>query len=441
MIDYRNLPAVEPVKVPSRFSQTLMAKADDCPRSAYLYVKHRGGAGGHNLDRGSLGHAVWERALKELIVRRERSFSPEEPEQAAAIMAAFVDEVLRENPGLVVPRREVDDVREMSYHWAVGYDVNPEDVAGVERLMVLDLECGLTISGKLDVIVFPSAELGQVDDYKSGPNVLTQEEYDGKVQPWIYAALLCFGVVVDVYPCDFCGGTGVCYEDHGGGATETLGCQDCEGKGRIEIRGEQIGGHLRGVLTREVYPRPKLRDDGTLHRREMLLSRTAIADFVADLERDAATLAKRFETWDFPARSSGGPGNGSWCSECPASAECPLPGALRNHAGTINSVAEAEEAWALAQHVKAHTAAVEKEVKSFAKAHAVDIRVGDQVWRWEPREGRSVKRRGRGSDWEGLESAVVESVEFGTPFDVGQWLVSTVSNSFVKSKVTEERAA
>ena len=122
MIDYRRLPAVAPVKVPGRFSQTLLAKADDCPRSAYLYVKHRGGAGGHNLDRGSLAHAVFERALKELVVRGERRFAPEEPEQAASIMAAFVDEVLRERPELVVPRREVDDVREMAYHWAVGYD-------------------------------------------------------------------------------------------------------------------------------------------------------------------------------------------------------------------------------------------------------------------------------------------------------------------------------
>lgn len=422
-IDYRALPPVEPVKVPSRFSQTLLAKHDDCPRSAYLYARHRGGPGSHNMDRGTLGHEVFERALKTLIAHGERRFAPEDPEQAAAIMAAIVDEVLRERPELVVPRREVDDVREMAYHWAVGYDVDPEHVAGIERLMVLDLECGWTVSGKLDVIALPSAELGQVDDYKTGQAVISQEEYDGKIQPWVYAVLLCFGVVVDRLPCWNCDAGAVEIEG---------GCPICDGKGRYEERGEQIGGHLKGVMTREVYPRPKLRDDGLLHHRELLLARTAIADFRADLERMAETLAGRFESWDFPARS------GSWCSECPAASECPLPEALRDHAGSVNTVAQAEEAWAKAQLVKARLAAVEMEVKNFAKAHDVAVRVGDEEWRWQPRQGRAVKKRGRGSDWDGLEAAVVEATEYGTPFEVRDWLVSTVGKEFKKTKVAKE---
>lgn len=434
MIDYRQLPPVDPVKVPRRFSQTLIAKHDDCPRSAYLYVKHKGGPMSHEMDRGTLAHLVLERALKTLIAQGERQFSPDDPEQAASMMAAIVDEVLRAHPELVVPRREVDDVREMAYHWAVGYDVDPEHVAGIERLMVLDLECGWTVSGKLDVIALPSAELGQVDDYKSGMALPSQEEYAGSTQPWVYAVLLCFGVPVDRYSCPECEGRGWNYPDFVLPEDEGRDwCDACDRRGYVEVRGEPFGRHLKGVLCREVYPRPKPRDDGLLHHREILLARTAIADFRADLERDAATLAGRFESWDFPARS------GSWCSECPAEQECPLPAALRDYAGSINTVAQAEEAWEKAQRAKAQLAAVEKEVKNFAKAHDVAIRVGDQEWRWGPTEGRALKKAGRGSDWDGLTAAVVEAAEFGVPFNVSDWVVPTVSNGFQKTKITEER--
>jgi hypothetical protein len=413
--------------VPARFSQTLIAKADECPRSGYLYVKHRGGPGSHEMDRGTLAHAVLERAMKTLIAHGERRFSPDDPEGAAALMADIVDEVLRERPDLVVPRREVDDVRELAYHWAVACDVDPEDVAGIERLMVLDLECGWTISGKLDLIALPSAELGQIDDYKSSQALVSQDEYEGSTQPWLYAALLCFGVPVDVYPCEMCDGKGWNLEP---GLDE---CAHCDGKGRLEQRGEPFGGHLRGVLCREVYPRARPRDDGTLHRRELLLSRTAIADYKADLERMATTLAGRFESWEFPASS------GSWCSECPAAQECPLPAHLRDYAGTINTTDQAAEAWERTMRAKAQLAAIEKEVKTFARAHNAVIQVGDEQWQWQPKEGRAVKKRGQRSDWEGLVAAIEETVQFGTPFDVTEWVVRTAGSEFKKSKAVTER--
>lgn len=419
-IDYRALPPVEPVRTPARLSTTLLQKDDRCPRSAYLAVRHRGGPGSHQMDRGTLFHLVGQRAMAELMLRQEPAFAPDDPEQAAAIMHAFVDECLREHPELVVPRAEVDAVRQMAFHWAVGYDVNPEDVAGLERLMVLDLDCGVTVSGRLDVIVFPSLELGQVDDYKTSHALPAQEEYESDLQAWIYAVLLCFGVTVDRLSCFNC---------NAGAAEVEGGCPVCGGKGSYEERGEQIGGHLKGVLAREVYPRPKLRDDGRLHHRELLLSRTQIADFKADLERQAERLMARFESLDFPARS------GSWCSECPAAQECPLPEALRDHAGSINSVDQAQEAWERAMHVKARVAAIEREVKTFARAHDVPIRVGDLEWRWEPTEGRAVKKAGRGSDWDGLVAALEETVQFGTPFDVTEWIQPTVGSSFKKQKV------
>jgi hypothetical protein len=466
-IDHRKLPPVEPIEPPRRMSMTLLAKADSCPRSAYLYVKHRGGPGSHQMDRGTLGHAVLERALGELIARGEPRFAPEDPEQAASMMAALVDEVLRERPDLVVPRREVDDVRELAYHWSAAYDVDPEHVAGIERLMVLDLGCGWTVSGRLDVIALPSADIGLVDDYKTGRAMPSQEEYDGSVQPWVYAVLLCFGTPVDVTPCPVCDGG--CISDEST-FDQDVPCPTCEGKGTVEVRGEPFGQHLKGVWTRELYPSAKPRDDGTLHRREMLLSRTLIADYLADLERMAQTLGERFGTEYAPCTGCGGRGwwrhwedggvqdceecgatgvitngsldfparAGSWCSECPASQECPLPAHLRDHAGAINSVQQAEEAWEKTLVAKQQLAAVEKEVKTFARAHDVPIRVGDLEWRWQPKEGRAVAKAGGRSNWDGLVAAVTESVEYGTPFEIDAWVKPTTGSEFKKSKISTE---
>lgn len=425
--------ALEPVTVPRRFSQSLLAKDDNCPRAAYLAAKHRGDErGSHAMDRGTLFHLFAERAMVELIRAGERQFAPEDPAQAASMTAAMVDELARSSTGLVLPRREVDDVREMAYHWAVGYDVDPETVAGLERLFVLDLECGVTVSGRLDVVALPSAELGQVDDYKSAFAMPSQDDYEGDVQAWIYAVLLMFGVPVDFEQCITCSGAGVVYEQHGF-ATEELGCPECEGRGYVELRGEPMGRHLQGVLTREVYPRLKLRDDGGLHRRELLLSRTAIADYRADLERQAVVLMQRFESWEFPARS------GSWCSECPAQQECPLPAELRDHAGEINSREQAEESYAKTLLQKARLAALEEEVKRWARAHG-PIRVGDLEFSWEPTEGRALAKKGRSSDWDGLQAAVVEAAEFGVPFDLSKWVLPTTGSRFVKRKVTGDRS-
>lgn len=515
--DYRALPPVEPIEIPRRFSMSLMAKDDDCPRSAYLFAKYRHGPSSHPLDRGTLGHAVLERGLKELIVREERSYvepgmvrmfsrvdgvlvdelvpaSPEgEAKAVATSMAALVAEVLREHPDLVVARREVDDVRELAYHWAIGYDVDPQDVAGVEQLFVLDLQCGVRISGKLDVAALLGVDVAQVDDYKTGRAMPTQEEYEGSVQPWFYAVLLCFGTPVDVHACP-----AGCGRDWPIGSD----CEVCEGRGYVEVKREPVGQYVQGVRMRELYPSAKLRDDGTLHRREMFVHRTLVADYLADLEEKAARLLARFGTkvercpschgeptlrcdcdcypgstgeriacegrglaqcsgcggpekppvehvaapcatcdgrgvivdgsWDFPARS------GSWCSMCPAAHECPLPEELRDHAGTVNTLAQASEAWAKTQLAKTQLAAIEKEVKTFAKAHDVAIVVGDLSWRWEPKTGRAVrKKRGR-SDWDGLVDAVVEAAEFGVPFDVSEFVVPTSGSEFKKSKVTTE---
>lgn len=425
MTDYRDLPPVEPVEVPKRFSMTTLQRANNCPRSAYLGVKYRNGPSSHPMDRGSLFHECAERLMKDLMIAEEPRLS-DDPTQAASMTAAIVDEVLRARPDLVVPHHEVDAVREMLFHTAVGYDVDPQTLAvPPETLFLLDLECGWTVSGRLDLVAFPSAELAQIDDWKTRASPRPQGEYEQALQPMVYAALLCFGVPVTRLDCFNCDAGTVSIEG---------GCPICDGAGYYEERGEPIGKHLRGVHLREVYPKPRLRDDGLLHHCEMLLSRTAIADFLADLERQAAILGERFTAWDFPARSSGGPDNGSWCSECPAVHECPLPPALRNHAGTINTLDDATEAWTWAQHQKALVAAVEKEAKNFAKAHDVAIRVGDQEWRWMPREGRALKRAGKGSDWDGLAAAVDEAVQFGTPFDPTEWIKPTVTNGFVKSK-------
>jgi hypothetical protein len=53
-----------------------------------------------------------------------------------------------------------------------------------------------------------------------------------------------------------------------------------------------------------------------------------------------------------------------------------------------------------------------------------------------------MKRRGRGTDWEGFELALTNALVHGEPFDLREWVRETTSTTFKKRKLSaEERAA
>lgn len=429
-MSYRDLPPVnEPVDAPARLSQTLLGKADACMRSAFLYLRHHGGAPAGNLDFGTAAHLCWERMMLDLIAHGERTlYAPAEGEDPAAaalevasLSAAVVDEVLRERPGLQVSKLGADRLRVLAFHWAMAQPVDPESVVAVERKFVLDLECGWAVSGKVDLAHVLSPDALGITDYKSSfPPAADESEPDEFFQLRFYSLLVLFGQPVEDVPCP---------RDHAtitlqgepmkwavrGPGEEWQTCPECEGRGTVEQRLAPIGDGINYVRPKLVYPRV-LRQDGELHRRPEtgVLTRTQVADFRADVERDAEKVAAALESGLWPAVP------GSHCSMCPCPVECPLPEELRQHAGTINTVEECAEALEWADRTAAEVGATKREARRFVEAHG-PVRWGaDRETLLEA--GESWK-----TDWVRLEEGVLAAVEYGEPFDLSMVRTRQVS--------------
>lgn len=437
-----------------RYSQTLLKKADTCLRSAYLYVKYNGGTPGHQLDRGSLAHLVYKRMTEDLIVADEESYiSPaftqdqhgvlieEDPEMAArqiaSMTAEIVDEVAREHPELVVPHAEMEAVRIMAYHWAIGVKIDPATVAGVERKFILDI-AGHEVSGIVDLCTIDGVT-GGVDDYKTSWNRLEQDDYEKGFQGWLYALLLTFGQPVERRPCDNCSGKGYTVQVGPGNQSAQLPCGVCRERGTVEVRLPAIGGHLQRIRTRELYPRfLETQADGTLRlqQRENWLTRTNLADFRRDLERLIAQLDGARETGLFPAV------DGGHCNECPARSECPLPAHLRSWHGAIDSEEKAAEAASWTDVMGDRVAKVNDEVKRWAGENGGRVRYGaDKVKEFKSSSSRSVRKSQGKADWEGLRTAVARAAELGEEFDFDYWVKTGSTNSFRKRVLSAEELA
>lgn len=437
-IQLRKLPPVEPIRVPARMSQTLLRHEEDCSRSAYLYLKYRGGRPSRVLDRGTLAHMAFERLMLQLVTEGEESYATGEERDVASMTAAVVSEIVAEHPELVARPAEWDDAREMAYHWALGYDVSPSSILGVEQTYVLDVPTRdgtvWEVRGKIDVayVIGEEGEAG-VDDYKTAFALPTEAEYDESFQGRLYAILLVFGQPVAEEMCDRCGGEGMLW--HG---TIAVPCQTCggnvvtaaPGRGVVERRLERQGDWIQAVRTREVYPR-FLRDDMTLPAVKNTLTRQELQDARHDLELLVQRLADRFESWDFPAI------HGAHCKRCPASSECPLPEHLRDHAGTINTPEEALEAGVKLAHDEDQLAARRAELRNWVKANG-PIVMGDEEWTFVVSDSRSVKRAGKSTDWDGFMGAVTEAVEIGVPFDPDDWIKRRTSSNFKRRRVSAE---
>jgi hypothetical protein len=403
-LDLRRLPTLDPIEPPARFSQTFLRHADDCRRSAYLYLKYRGGTPGHALDRGSLAHAVFERMTYTLLEQGAAAFfDPEELEAAkagtldgriASVTASIVDEVARERTDLTVPVGGIDAVRVMAYHWAVGVGLDVEKVVAVERKFVLDV-AGWEITGKID-LAYMDGQVAGVDDYKTTFAIPAQEAFDESFQTKLYAALLLFG-------------------------------QPVRKEDGVEVREESIGRGIQYVRCRELYPR-FLRQDGGLQYREKVRSRTELADFVADLERLVLDVERRFESGDWPAVP------GSHCSLCPCKPECPLPALVREHAGTINTEQQARETAESRDRAKDEDKALQKELRNWVSQHG-PLRFGkDKVLELVPEESKV-------TDWEGLESGVLMAREYGEPFELATFRKTRTSMRLKDRTLTADELA
>jgi hypothetical protein len=374
--------------MPSTFRQSLLARADQCRHSAMLDVKHDGGSDSHAKQRGTAYHLFAEKMIRTLIeqgeptlyARAEGEDAVSAAKQVASLSAAMVEEVLDEHPELALPVSEIDAVRVMAYHTAIGFDLDPRNVLAIEQQFHLEVE-GHTVTGTVDVASQLRDDTLDVTDWKTSFNVPGESEFAGLFQTKLYAVLMMFGTPEGGLP---------------------------------------IGDGINWIRGRQVFPR-YLSDDGLLMTREVVFSRQELTDWRFDVERLVRDLAGRFESGDWPAVP------GSHCSMCAAPQECPLPPKLRDYAGTVNTVEQASLALGAADRTSAAVNATRKEVREFAK-RAGPIRVGDGEYRW-------VETEKWDTDWEGLEEAVFEAVNFGQPFDMSLYRKRKPGTSFKRVRL------
>lgn len=418
----RKTDPVDHIEFP-RYSQSLLKASDACLRAGYLTAKQgRDGPSSHAMDRGSAFHAVVERMILDLLAAGERSYFSEGEPADASMVAAVVDEVLRDRTDLHLPVGEADAVRIMAFHTACTLTIDPEQVLGVERKFVMDVG-GREVSGILDLALLTGPREAEVWDWKTSLAVPEADEYRHSFQPRMYATLLCFGQPVREVPCD-------CQWGMGPEPGDPV-CEVCGGKGRVEEREPAIGAHIGYVRTREVYPRYLLESGEGLRERDHILSRTDLQDFRSDLERLVDRLDEARASGVFPAVP------GSHCAICPAPHECPLPKELRDYSGAVNTMEQAAEMAAWSDFMGDRVRVVNRELRNFAAAHGGRIRYGrDLVRELVTVEGRAVKKAGGSSDWDGLVGAVERSAFEGEPFNVGEWIRPTASTNFKRRALT-----
>lgn len=455
-VDWRRIPPVPPEEQPERperISMSLAKRADLCPRSAYYYLRFGGGAPNVDMVRGTVTHLFAERMMLDLIRAGERTLyapqerDPDDPHmvaedrlraarEVASLTAAIVDEIMGEHPELPLPAADVDDVREMAYHLAVGLDVDPEEVVAVERKFVLELDNGWTISGKIDLGSMPARDpmLLQLDDYKSSFHFPTAEEWERAWQPKFYALLAVYGRPVEKVPCPECGGVPMPAETEGP-------CEPCGGRGTVEVLLDPIGEHIQRVHARELYPRFLVEKPGRAPRvkstdvlKPMILTRQDLVDFKVDVERAISRVEHGLETGEWQPLPSEAAGH---CSECAGRMICPIPAWARRYAGAINRPEQATEAKAWADVMGARVEATKREIRNYLKGHGepIEAPAPGQQMRLETVEGKKLKQKGGRTDWDGLTAAIAAAAWEGQPFDMDDWVKTTTSTKMVVVKI------
>lgn len=376
-LDLRNLPPVEePVEAPETFRQTRLARYDKCPRSAYLDLKYKGGPGSVELDRGTAFHIVPERAIPLMIERGEATM----PGEMATELA---DSIMRERLDLTLPAAEQDAVRLMAWNWAESTAIDPEALIGVEVPMVIEIG-GVEVTCRIDLVEVAGSSL-YLTDWKTSLHIRKQEEVEEGFQGRLYALAALFGV-----------------------HRET---------------GLPLGAGINEVWFYETYPRYR-GEDGTLIKREVCWTRQEVYEFKTSVERNVAAFQRSLETGEWPAR------DGSWCSQCPAPAECPIPAHLRE-VEEITTVAEAEAAFSRKLALERESRRLQSGLRGWVQENG-PIHVGDYVFDAKLIEQKSVK------DWGELIVGLTRTSELGAPFEISEHVEIRQLTKFAKRKATKE---
>jgi hypothetical protein len=369
-------PVVENIERPDTLSQTLLAKHNKCPRSAYLYRKYKGGTGSHAMGRGILFHEVADQAINELLEQEEAAMPGEVAKELA-------DAVMAEHPEIPLSTDEQDAVRLMAYNWAEGTIIDPAAVVAVEMPLQFEIG-GFTLTCRLDLVEAHGSTL-YVRDWKTSLAIRKSEEIQKGFQGLFYA----------------------------------LACIE----GEDPETGARIGGGIQDVWFYETYPRYRT-EEGPLLAREGSWTRAEIHEFKGSLERNVAAFERSLETGDWPTR------DGSWCSECPAQGECPIPEHLRE-LPQIETEEDAHNAFSRKLALERESRRLQSGLRGFVKDNG-PLFHGDYAFDARLEEQKKVK------DWNELILALQRTSELGTPFEMTEHIEIRKSTKFAKRKLTPE---
>lgn len=392
MTDARRTPLVAKkdlaaVERPEKLSQTALSHFDRCPRSAFLYWKHKGGPASAAMVRGSVFHRFVEEAV-EMIRDDEDAEGRMPPEVAKANIMALIEAGELVEPdehgedrvvNFHLPEYEQNALRAMAWNWAEATVIDPEYVVGLEQMIELEL-AGWTVRGKLDF-----AEIGPfgalIRDYKTSINLPSKDDIEHGAKSFqgkFYALLLLFGI------------------PEGESFPLGKGLEEC----RVEL----------------AYPRYTNQETGELIGRETTWTRDQLVDFRHSLDVHLSQIEAGLKGGDFPAQS------GSWCNtECPARAECPIPKEYQEPE-KIETYEQAQVALEVHMQRDAEQRALMRSVSQFHEDYAAPIFVGDYTFHRRQEIRKSV-------DWDAVPENGVVTPDLVTPVR---------STPFKKRKTTPE---
>lgn len=365
------------IERPETLRQTLLGLHNHCPHSAYLSLKHDGGGDSHQMARGTAFHEVAERAITEMIEQSE-------PKMPGELCRDLADLVLAERTDLVISTEEQDATRLMAFNFGEGFVADPAAIVGVEVPMEIELG-GFTLTGKIDLIEVHGQTI-YLRDWKTSLAIRKNEEVQKGFQGLFYAMLCLYGV-----------------------QRETK---------------MSLGAGIADVWFYETYPRYRT-DEGGMVTKEGVWTKAEVFEFKTSLERNVARFEESLETGDWPAR------DGSWCSICPAAAECPIPADLRFDGKVIESEEEAHEVFSLKLAAERDSRRMQSALRGWVEEHG-PIFNGDLAFDAAVSQSKSVK------DWDLMLLALLQTTQIGTPFEVTDHVTIRQSTKFAKRKQTEE---
>lgn len=428
--DWRALPPVPPERqphVPDVPSQTFLQLHDACDRNAYLFLRYGGGAGAHELNRGALGHDVFDRLLRIVVASHRESTapllgsvgdyppSPEEIEGQAMTRVPpevgrdVLIEVMAERPELQVPARERDALRYMVNNWCRGNTFDKR-ILGIEQTLTLQVG-PYRVLARADLTEEPESRVLEITDWKTSfpPTYeeFVKQVYNDEGEPYwagnfqlnVLAVLAAFGLADD---------------------------------------GAPLGNFDRIRLTL-AFPR-ELRADGIV-RRSIEVTLPQLATFREDLELQIRRLAEVNV-----AQRKWQPTPGNHCRYCVAANACPLPPILRPESQLSDladlTVGDLERLAANSNFMSSRASTLKSRIRTAAerleeeKGVSLDLGNGDRGIRigrdlafvFVPREGEEVIDKAKLAD-------AMEAAERGVPFIRSDHFRLTEGTSFEKRKV------